>query len=175
MRGVRDLQNIMDMEGGTVAVRTGSHGVALQVALPEPVKGVKGVGCAVTSAGDLDAGADVLLRVLEAGVAPLEDVEDFGGDLAAGDCSRCGCPVVFVASDSPVPIVCPSCVYEETCAERVSLALALGLAASRLEEQSDDPEVAAVVEELERLSDLLRERLRASRPDDADDAGVPVR
>jgi hypothetical protein len=129
----------------------------------------------VASAGDLDAGADVLLRVLEAGVAPLDDVADLGGDLAAGDCSHCGCPVVFVATDDPVPIICPSCVYEETCAERVSLALALGLAASRLEEQSDEPEVVAVAEELTRLSGLMRDRLLALRRDDPDDDGVPAR
>lgn len=165
----------MLFDGGTVAVRTVGHGVCLQVALPEPIEGVKGAGCAVASAGDLDAGADVLLRVLKAGVAPLDDIEDFRGDLTAGDCSRCGCPVVFVALDDPVPVICPSCVHEETCTERVSLALALGLAASRLEEQSDDPEVVAVAEELTRLSGLMRDRLRASGRDDPDDDGVPAR
>jgi hypothetical protein len=66
-------------------------------------------------------------------------------------------------------------VYEETCAERVSLALALGLAASRLEEQSDEPEVVAVAEELTRLSGLMRDRLLALRRDDPDDDGVPAR
>ena len=53
--------------------------------------------------------------------------------------------------------------------ERVSLALALGLAASRLEEQSEDPEVVAVAEELTRLSALMCDRLLASRRDDPDD------
>lgn len=69
----------------------------------------------------------------------------------------------------------PGDLCQETCAERISLALALGLAASRLEEQPDDPKVVAVAKELARLSGLMRDRLRASRPDDPDNAGDSAR